>query len=117
MYHQSYRIYPLSPSTHQLASEHLIIIASIRNNIIPNPMHPILLDSFVYSPLKTSYNQILKRPAAINKPKITTKTKVIIVVSPVLFNSSQAYSSPLANTGIEIIVRSNNKYSFFIIIN
>lgn len=80
-------------------------------------MHPILLDSFVYSPLKTSYNQTLKKALAINNTKITATTKLIIVVSPILFNSSQAYSSPLsANAGIEIIVRSNNKYSFFIII-
>lgn len=73
-------------------------------------MHPILLDSFVYSPLKTSYNQAFKKTVAINKPKITKKTKLIIDESPVLFNSSQAYSSPLsANAGIEIIVRSNNE--------
>ena len=91
---------------------------SIKINIKANPRNPIfiLLDSFLYSPLKTSFNQPLKKRMPRNKQIISPKIKEIIDVSPVLFNSCQAYSSPLANEGIEMIVRSNNKYSFFIFI-
>ena len=85
---------------------------SIKINIKANPRNPIfiLLDSFLYSPLKTSFNQPPKKRMPRNKQIISPKIKEIIDVSPVLFNSSQAYSSPLlANDGIEVIVRSNNK--------
>lgn len=75
-----------------------------------NPRHPVLLDSFLHSPLKTSFSQPPKKRMPKNKQMITAKIKEISDVSPVLFNSCQAYISPLsANAGVEIIVRSNNK--------
>ena len=83
-----------------------------------NPRHPVILDSFLHSPLKTSFSQPPKKRMPKNKQMITAKIKEIIVVPPVLFNSCQAYSSPLsANAGIEMIVSSNNRYNFFIIID
>ena len=90
-----------------------IIIPSIKNNITQNPKHPNLKDSFMRSPLKIPHNPKNNAGMPINRRRILWKIKERIDSPPVLFNSCQAYSSPLsANAGIEIIVRSNNKYFF-----